>query len=77
MDSIELIKNIIASWDTEEVIKKSSAIESDSSEKTEVPEDLAAIFSGMPTHAKRVNTMGNAPISLNLFRNEEHGRRNL
>lgn len=77
MENIELIKEIISSWDKEEVIEKSSAIESDSSEKKEVPENLSSIFSDMPTHAKRVNTMGNAPISLNLFRGEERGRRNL
>lgn len=77
MENIELIKEIISSWDKEEVIEKSSSIESDSSEKKEVPENLSSIFSDMPTHAKRVNTMGNAPISLNLFRGEERGRRNL
>ena len=75
--TLTLIKETISSWDKEEVIEKSSSIESDSSEKKEVPEDLSSIFSDMPTHAKRVNTMGNAPISLNLFRGEERGRRNL
>jgi hypothetical protein len=77
IENIDLIKEAIASWDTEEIVEKSPAIESDSSEKTEVPEDLSSIFSNMPAHAKRVNTTGNAPISLNLFRNEERGRRNL
>ena len=77
IENIDLIKEAIASWDTEEIIEKSPAIESDSSEKTEVPEDLSSIFSNMPAHAKRVNTRGNAQISLNLFRNEDHGRRNL
>jgi hypothetical protein len=77
IENIDLIKEAISSWDTEEIVEKSPAIESDSSEKTEVPENLSSIFSSMPTHAKRVNTRGNAQISLNLFRNEEHGRSNL
>lgn len=46
----------------------SKSIESDTAQQTEVPKDLSAIFTNMPTHAKRVNTTGNAPISLNLFR---------
>jgi hypothetical protein len=52
-------------------VKKS--IESDSAEHKDVPSNLSSIFSNMPTHAKRVNTMGNAPISLNLFRDKENG----
>jgi hypothetical protein len=77
IEDIDFIKEAIASWDKEEIVEKSSAVESDSSEKKEVPKDLSSIFSSMPTNAKRVNTMGNAPISLNLFRSEERGRRNL
>jgi hypothetical protein len=77
IENIDLIKEAIASWDTEEIVDNSPAFQSDSSEKIEVPEDLSSIFSNMPAHAKRVHTRGNAPISLNLFRNEEHGRRNL
>ena len=77
IESIDLIKETIAAWGTEIVVDNSPVLESDSSEKIEVPEDLSSIFSNMPAHAKRVNTTGNAPISLNLFRNEEHGRRNL
>jgi len=77
IEDIDFIKEAIASWDKEEVIEKSSAVESDSSEKKEVPKDLSSIFSSMPSNAKRVNTTGNAPISLNLFRSEERGRRNL
>jgi hypothetical protein len=77
IENIDLIKEAISAWDTEEIVDNSPVLESDSSEKIEVPEDLSSIFSNMPAHAKRVNTRGNAPISLNLFRNEEHGRRNL
>ena len=77
IENIDLIKETIAAWGTENIVDNSPVLESDSSEKIEVPEDLSSIFSNMPAHAKRVNTRGNSPISLNLFRNEEHGRRNL
>ena len=68
MDELNEIKNIIKSWDEKEDVVEKSSIESDSAEQKEVPKDLSEIFTNMPTHAKRVHTTGNAPISLNLFR---------
>lgn len=50
--------------------KKNKSIDYDSAEQKEVPQDLSSIFSNMPRNAKRVNTTGNANISLNLFRGE-------
>lgn len=77
MEDIELIKEVIASWDKEEVVEKSLNVEVDSSEKKEVPKDLSSIFSTMPNHARRSHTSGRLPISLNLFKDKENGRRYL
>lgn len=48
--------------------KKNKSLDSDSSVKSEVPENISAIFANMPKHAKRVNTTGNASVNFKLFR---------
>lgn len=48
--------------------QKNKSIDSDSANKTEVPSNLSAIFTNPPKHAKRVNTTGNAPLNVKIFR---------
>lgn len=50
---------------------KKKSVDSDSATKTEVPEDLSAIFANPPKKARRSETGGRSPISLNLFRGEK------
>jgi hypothetical protein len=77
IESIDLIKETISSWDKEDAVEILPDIETDSSHKVEVPDSLSAIFSSMPTHAKRSNSKGDSPLSLNIFKDKENGRRYL
>jgi hypothetical protein len=51
--------------------KKNKSIDSDSANKTDVPEDLSSIFANPPKQARRATTGGKSPISLNLFRGKQ------